>query len=181
MMRLTCLAVAAAALSASHAARAQTTAGDACIERLGAFAGLSGRWTTEASVDEGGSGAGSSRISVAADRICAVTEEAEFALKLDDGRAVESASITVIAWDALSETWKLMTTDSRGYTHIARGGFVGPDQAAFEVVAADDAPVTRRILYRNLSADGFTWVWQGRDDARADWSDRFVTEYQRSE
>lgn len=131
--------------------------------------------------DEGWEGGGESVVTMAPDRNCAVTEEAEFTLDVGDGRMVESKSTTVIAWDDLRGRWKLLSVDSRGIAHLGVAAAPSEGDWTFTVVHEDGPSADRRIAYRNIEDNSFDWVWQGRDSETDEWHDRLVARYARVE
>ncbi|MEL6360826.1 MAG: hypothetical protein AAFR21_07040 [Pseudomonadota bacterium] len=143
---------------------------------------LSGDWSTSVSTDEGWQGEGTSTFEVDPSRGCALVERGVFALDTGDGNIIKSKSLAVYAWDDLSSVWKLMSTDSRGYTHVGLGVEAGDRNWAFEIQKAAGQIADRRVLFRpREDAPGFQWVWQGRDGGDAEWHDRFVSVYSRVE
>lgn len=136
---------------------------------------LLGKWDLSVETDEGWSGTGQSNVTYSKDRNCTILDKGNFTLDLGDGNSVSSLSYTMLAWDELSKKWKMMSTDSRGYTHIAFGGKLDNGHWAFEVVRDDLAPAHRRFLIRNIKDGSYDRVWQGRESEDAAWEDRLVT------
>lgn len=141
---------------------------------------LVGDWTTTLSTDEGWSGSGESSIFFDVARNCTIVERSVFSLDIGGGETVESNGLTVLSWDALSESWKLLSAESRGYTHMARASEHPSQNWAFEVINDDGDAPTRRVFYRFITENEFEWIWQGRMDDGS-WGDRLVAHYKRVE
>ncbi|MEM6412036.1 MAG: hypothetical protein AAF683_10925 [Pseudomonadota bacterium] len=174
MAPATCLVlVAGCALTLDPAPRPAVP--ETCPESYGELSVVLGSWTQSIIADEGWPGAGTSTIEFSGDAGCTLEESGSFTLNTDEGPVV-SYSANRIAYDILSGKWKLLSTDSRGFTHVGIGDFDG-DSLSFDIIRTpDEAP--RRIIYRNLSSDNFEWIWQGQDETGA-WADRLSISYSR--
>lgn len=125
--------------------------------------------------DEGWTGYGSSSISWDANRPCALSERSDAVFNQESETPTSNGSTALIVYDALSETLKTITSDERGYVHIG----VSPPEVPFRFQILKPAGTfpTRQIQYREMSARGFDWVWQGRADPSDPWTDRLIIKY----
>ena len=147
---------------------------------------LQGAWVTTIETDEGWDGQGTSRFEIDVRRHCALVEHSKFSLDRGDGDLVTSDTMVVYAWDVLTNAWKLLSTDSRGYTHIGLAADPNVSDWTFEILRGGGEVSTRRIVYRGLRSTSpsgnfttFEWVWQGRENADDEWHERFVSRYER--
>lgn len=148
---------------------------EGCPAAYAELAPLLGTWSQSIVANEGWPGEGESTMAFEGGFGCVVEERGSFTLFTDEGPIV-SSSANRIAYDVLSDRWKLLSTDSRGFTHIGIGGPTKKNDWAFDIVRETGEP-GRRIAYRGISDTGFQWIWQGQDDTGT-WLDRLVISYE---
>ncbi|MEO0548363.1 MAG: hypothetical protein AAFZ91_00475 [Pseudomonadota bacterium] len=139
---------------------------------------LVGTWSLHIEADEGWTGYGESTIAWDSSHVCGILETSEAVFNQESETPFENRSTSLIVFDSLSETMKLLTSDRRGFVHL---GFGSDDlmDLSFEIGQLGMSDAVRRIQYRKLSASGFEWVWQGRDAAETPWKDRLMIVYTR--
>lgn len=138
---------------------------------------LVGNWTLSITADEGWTGYGESSIVWDTSRTCGLSEISNAVFNQESETPMDNRSTTLLVFDTLSETMKLLTSDSRGYVHLGFGA--DPTGLSFEIARGDGSAPTRRIQYRDISADAFEWVWQGRAGSDEPWQDRLTINYDR--
>ena len=139
------------------------------------FTSIVGEWTLSIEADEGWTGYGSSRISWDADQKCGVVEQSRSVFNQESEDPAQNQSTTYLVYDELTETIKVLTSDTRGYVHIGIAAVDTP--LNFEVLKPASETPTRRIQYRNIEPGAFEWSWQGRSAVPEMWKDRLVINY----
>lgn len=140
---------------------------------------LVGRWRLDIRADEGWTGYGESIIEWDTSLKCGIIEKQNALFNKESETPLITDSVSILVFDALSETLKVFTSDSRGYTHLGLSGGRISEGFVFEIAQATNRPATRRIKYQNMQADSFEWAWQGRANEGADWGDRLFVRYNR--
>jgi hypothetical protein len=143
---------------------------------LGRFVG---EWSLHIEADEGWTGSGHASIAVDKLHVCSLFETSNAVFNQESDNPVPTNTKTFLIWDNLSESLKVMSSDNRGYVHLGQSRDVDSDILNFDILRMDQTAPTRRIVYRDLSADQFTWVWQGSVDKNTDWQDRLTIKYTR--
>lgn len=141
--------------------------------------GLVGDWALTITADEGWTGFGTSTITRDSAKPCAIIEGADAVFNQESDTPLETRFNAVIVWDRLGEVLKIMSSDDRGYVHLGQNGSLIKGTLAFEILRLDQSTPTRQIVYKDITEDGFVWVWQGRSDDSGGWEDRLTIKYTR--
>lgn len=142
------------------------------------FASMIGEWTLTIRADEGWTGYGESTIAWTDEPGCGVIDATTSVFNQESETPLENSSDTILAYDKLSETIKVFTSDDRGYVHIGIAAAETP--LSFNIIRSAEAPPTRQIQYRNIQADAFEWSWRGRAGPTDAWADRLVIAYSKA-
>ena len=138
-----------------------------------------GEWSINIEADEGWTGYGSSQIRYAPSLVCGTLETSDSMFNQESEAPVSIYATTLIAWDKLSNGWKVMSSDSRGYVHLGQNTNLEGNSLSFDIIRVGQIIPTRRIVYRDIDPEQFTWVWQGRAKEEETWKDRLVMKYKR--
>ena len=121
--------------------------------------------------------AGSGRNVVTRDEYgdCVISER----FSADDG-SLKGFSISTFFTPAREwrQTWM---DDQGGYFDLFGGPVEGQAHSfALETYRRNPNAPFRRMIWENVSPDGFTWRWQGRASAQDEWVDSWVIRYTRA-
>lgn len=87
---------------------------------------------------------------------------------------------SVSTYHAPAQRWRQTWVDNQGGYFALVGGPEGADR--FVLVShrlRDNAPV-QRMVFENITPEGFTWRWQTTADGAVSWVDSWVIEYTRA-
>ena len=103
---------------------------------------------------------------------CVITER----FSTDDG-SFKGFSISTYVTPA--REWRQTWMDDQGGYFDLFGGPVSGQPHIFALETYRRSPNARfaRMIWENVSADGFTWRWQGKATADAEWADTWVIRY----
>ena len=85
---------------------------------------------------------------------------------------------SVSTYHAPTQQWRQTWVDNQGGYFALTGGPVGDDFILVNTRINDSMPY-QRMLFEDITPDGFTWRWQRSTDAGAPWTDAWVIHYVR--
>ena len=134
-----------------------------------------GEWTASWTNANGSQGTGRNVVTRDEFGNCVISER----FTADDG-SLRGFSISTYFTPAREwrQTWM---DDQGGYFDLFGGPVEGqPHIFALETYRRRPEAPFRRMIWENVTADGFTWRWQGKATEDADWTDVWVIRYSRA-
>lgn len=87
--------------------------------------------------------------------------------------------ISVSIYHAPTKLWRQTWVDNQGGYFDLIGGPDGANRFVLTNVRLDENAPHLRMVFEDITAEAFTWRWQGSDDG-AEWTDRWVISYTRT-
>jgi len=103
---------------------------------------------------------------------CAITER----FTIDDG---SFSGFSVSTYRPPQKHWRQTWVDDQGGYFDLEGGPQADGRFVLENRRPSEAAPFLRMVFEDISADAFTWRWQGRPAADQEWQDRWVIRYTR--
>jgi hypothetical protein len=82
-------------------------------------------------------------------------------------------------FDRASGQWKQTWVDNSGSYLDFSGGVVDGNRVFARQLVRQGRTIHQRMVFRDVSADAFKWLWQRSDDAGASWKTAWEIDYRR--
>ena len=82
-------------------------------------------------------------------------------------------------FDRVARQWKQTWVDNSGAYLDFTGGIVDGNRVFARQFQRDGKTIHQRMVFRDVAADRFKWLWQRSDDAGASWTTTWEIDYRR--
>ena len=98
-----------------------------------------------------------------------------------EGRpSMDLTGFSVSVFDADSDLWRQTWVDDQGGYFALTGGVEGDAFVLRTSVVRDGSPIELRMVFSEVEADSFRWVWERSTDAGATWAPAWEIAYTRT-
>jgi hypothetical protein len=98
--------------------------------------------------------------------------------ELHGGTAEHAARHEPVVFDSREGCWQQTWVDDSGAYLDFRGGLAGEEMHLSREVIADDGEWLQRMIFRNIEAERFDWLWQ-RTRGNSSWETLWEISYER--
>jgi hypothetical protein len=82
-------------------------------------------------------------------------------------------------YDARAKTWRQTWVDDQGSVFVLTGGPDGKDFVLATAPFGEGAKSRLRMVFTDIAADSFTWIWQKSSDGGSSWVTNWRIDYRR--